>query len=122
MEINQIQELVNTLSFSHITWQILTPIIFSLCDIITGFIGAKIKNNISSSVMRKGLLHKALILIVLILSFIIDISFNLSFVSKFVSIYICVMECISIIENLKKSGINIPIFTNLIFGKEEEKK
>lgn len=35
-----IKLIMETLNFSNMTWQILTPIIFSFCDIITGFIQA----------------------------------------------------------------------------------
>ena len=34
----EIQEILQNLHFSSIYWQILAPCIFSLCDILTGFI------------------------------------------------------------------------------------
>lgn len=117
-----IKELIEVLNFSNIGWQILTPVIFSLFDIITGVIQAIINHDLDSSKMRSGLLHKILILIVIIMSFMIDITFSLNFVSKFVCIYVIFMECTSILENLKKAGIEIGSLTEIIKNKEERKK
>ena len=72
-----VQDLVNNLDFSSIAWQVLTPIIFSVVDIVTGFIQAVINNNVSSKVMRVGLLHKVLIVIVIITAFVGGLAFNL---------------------------------------------
>ena len=119
MELN---EIIETLDFSSILWQILTPIIFSLSDVLTGFIQAVINNNLDSKIMRQGLLHKVLIILLVILSFVVDRAFNLSIVSKIVCIYIIIMETISIFENLTKAGLNFGKLTDLlkIKGKEEK--
>ena len=119
MELN---EIIANLDFSSILWQILTPIIFSISDIITGFIQAVINNNLDSKIMRQGLLHKVLIILLVILSFVVDRSFNLPIVSKIVCIYIIMMETISIFENLTKAGLNFGKLTDLlkIKGKEEK--
>lgn len=119
MELN---EIIETLNFSSILWQILTPIIFSLSDVFTGFIQAVINNNLDSKIMRHGLLHKVLIILLVILSFIFDRAFNLLIVSKIVCIYIIIMETISIFENLTEAGLNFGKLTDLlkIKGKEEK--
>lgn len=119
MELN---EIIQTLDFSSILWQILTPIIFSLSDVLTGFIQAIINNNLDSKIMRQGLLHKILIILVVILSFVVDRTFNLPIISKIVCIYVIIMETISIFENLTKAGINFGKLTDLlkIKGKEEK--
>lgn len=120
-----IKVIIETLNFSNMTWQILTPIIFSICDIITGFIQAIINKNVDSTKMRTGLLHKILILVILILSFVLDSAFNLSICSKLVSIYIIIMELTSIVENITKAGINIGKLTeilNIWKGSEDNEK
>lgn len=119
MELN---EIIANLDFSSILWQILTPIIFSLSDVLTGFIQAVINNNLDSKIMRQGLLHKVLIILLVILSFVVDKTFNLPIVSKIVCIYIIIMETISIFENLSKAGLNFGKLTDLlkIKGKEEK--
>ena len=100
-------EIIKDLNFSSVTWQIITPLIFSVADFITGYIQAVINHDVQSKKMRVGLLHKTLIFLVILLSFIIHFSFNLNYVSSFVCVYVTFMEIISILENLKKAGINI---------------
>lgn len=109
-----LENLINTLNFSSIIWQIATPLIFSLCDVITGFIQAIINNEVQSKVMREGLLHKSLIIIIVFLSFVASLTFNISLISKAVCIYVIVMETMSIVENLGKAGIKIEIIDKIL--------
>lgn len=46
------QELIQNLEFSNIIWQIVAPLIFSLFDIITGYIQSVINKNTDSTIMR----------------------------------------------------------------------
>lgn len=117
----EIQEIINTLNFSSIAWQIITPICFSLADILTGFIQAVINKNVDSQIMRTGLLHKVLIILVIILSFILDLAFNLKFISKIVCCYVVVMEIMSILENLQKAGIDLKNLGEILKKKGSEK-
>lgn len=113
-------EIIQSLSFSSILWQILAPILFSLGDIITGFIQAVINNDVDSTKMRTGLLHKILLILILFLSILLDITFNLSFCSKSVSIYIIVMEILSICENLTKAGVEMGYLSEILkIGRSE---
>ena len=109
-----LENLINTLNFSSIIWQIATPLIFSLCDVLTGFIQAIINNEVQSKVMREGLLHKSLIIIIVFLSFVASLTFNISLISKTVCIYVIVMETMSILENLGKAGIKIEIIDKIL--------
>ena len=102
-----IQEVINSLDFSSLAWQVFTPIIFSVVDILTGFIQAMINNSVSSKVMRVGLLHKILIIIVVMLGFVGGAAFNLPVIPKFICGYIVIMETISIFENLAKAGLDV---------------
>ena len=113
----EIQEILQNLNFSSIAWQILAPCIFSLCDVLTGFIQAVINKDVDSQVMRNGLLHKVLIIIIILLSFVADLSLNLSFVSKIVCGYVILMEITSILENLKKAGVDIGKLTEILKNK-----
>ena len=113
------EEFFMNLQFSNIIWQIVTPLIFSLADIISGYIQAVINKNVYSQVMREGLLHKMLLLVVLILSFIMQFAFNLNFISIAVCLYICIMETTSILENLKKAGIELKI-TDFLKGSDKK--
>lgn len=118
----ELHEIIDSLNFSSILWQILTPIIFSLSDILTGFIQAVINNELDSKIMRQGLLHKCMIILLVILSFVADFTFNLHFISKIVCIYVILMETVSICENLTKAGVNVEKLSDLlkIKGKEEK--
>ena len=109
-----LENLINTLNFSSIIWQIATPLIFSLCDVLSGFIQAIINNEVQSKVMREGLLHKSLIIIIVFLSFVASLTFNISLISKAVCIYVIVMETMSIVENLGKAGIKIEIIDKIL--------
>ena len=105
-----IQNIIENLDFSSLGWMIATPIIFSILDIVTGFIQAVINHDVQSSKMRVGLLHKILICIVLLAGFVFGLSFNLPVIPKFISGYIVIMEVISIFENLKKAGLDFSVF------------
>lgn len=118
----EIPEIIDTLNFSSIGWQILTPLIFSIADVITGFIQAVINKNVDSQVMRTGLLHKTLITITVLLSFVADLAFSLNFISRIVCIYVVIMETISILENLKKAGIEVGKLTSILLDKGKEGK
>ena len=112
------EELVQTLSFSNIIWQVITPLIFSSLDILTGYIQAVINKNVDSKVMREGLLHKCLLIVAIVIGYVVEYAFGLSAVSSVITIYICVMELMSILENIKKAGIDLKIL-DFLKNKEE---
>ena len=114
-----IQEILSTLNFSSLTWQILSPIIFSIADVITGFIQAIINKDVDSTKMRNGLLHKVLIITIILLSFIADVTFSLNFISQIVCGYVIIMEVMSIAENITKAGLDITILSNILKVKKK---
>ena len=113
------EQFFNNLQFSNIIWQIITPLIFSVADIVTGYIQAVINKNVDSKVMREGLLHKILLIVIMILSFIMQFAFGVKFISVCVCLYICLMETTSILENLQKAGIELKI-TDFLKGSEKD--
>lgn len=120
-----INDLIQNLQFVNIFWELITPLIFMLADVITGIIQAVINKNLDSKVMREGLLRKAILVVILILSVTLEKAFGMQVISKIVSIYLIVMEILSIAENITKAGINIPKFSELLkspIEKEEEEK
>lgn len=112
------EELMQTLTFSNIVWQVITPLIFSGLDILTGYIQAVINKNVDSKVMREGLLHKCLLIVAIVIGYVVEYAFGLNAVSGVITIYICVMELMSIAENVKKAGIDLKIF-EILKNKEE---
>ena len=116
-----LENIITSLNFTTIGWQIIAPILFMLFDILTGFIQAVINKNVDSSIMRKGLLHKVLLIIVMTASFILDFTFHLPVISIVICIYIIIMEIVSILENLEKAGFNVGKLKEIFKGKEENK-
>lgn len=113
-------EILESLNFTNLVWQILTPLAFMLADIITGIIQAVINKNLDSQKMREGLLRKLGLILIIILGFIIRYAFNIPIISKAIVIYILVMETLSILENLKKAGIDFGKFGELLKVKADE--
>lgn len=116
----EIMKMLEKLHYTNLLWQIITPLIFSLVDIITGYIQAVINNNVDSQKMRIGLLHKCLILLVIILSYIIQFAFGLNYIAGFVCIYVVLMELVSIAENLQKAGLDIGKLADILKDKKED--
>lgn len=112
-------KILDQLDFSSVLWQIMTPVIFSMADIVTGLIQAIINKNLDSQKMRMGLLHKTLLIIIILLGFTLDFTFNLNFVSRSICIFVISMEIVSIAENLKKAGIPIGKVANVIKTKSD---
>lgn len=108
-----VEQIFQNANFTSIIWQIATPLIFMLADIITGYIQAVINHDVQSKIMRQGLLHKVLLILIIILSFVINFAFGMNTISIGVCLYICVMEVTSILENLKKAGLDLK-FTSFI--------
>lgn len=114
------ENLVQTLTFSSILWQVLTPLIFSGLDILTGYIQAVINKNVDSKVMREGLLHKCLLIIAIVIGYVVEFAFGISAVAQAITVYICIMEVMSILENLKKAGLDLGKLGEILKNKEEK--
>ena len=117
-----IEQIINSLNFTTIFWQAGATLIFMVADIITGLIQAVINKNLDSQKMREGILRKALLILVVILSFISQYAFNIPAISKVVCIYIIIMEVISIFENLKKSGVDLGKLGEILKIKSDNKE
>lgn len=115
-----IEQIITSLNFTNIFWQGGATLIFMIADIISGVIQAIINKNLDSQKMREGILRKMLLILVVILSFIFQYAFNIPAISKVVCIYLIVMEIISIMENLKKAGIDLGKLGELLKVKQEE--
>lgn len=115
-----LETIINNLHFTSLLWQVLATLIFMVADIISGFVSALIQKNVDSQKMREGLLRKMLLILIIALSFIIQYAFNITLISKIVCIYIIIMEVISILENLKKAGIDLGKLGELLKIKQDE--
>ena len=115
-----LQYFIEHLNFANTFWQIGTTLFFMLGDIISGVVSAVILKNLDSQKMREGLLRKVLLILIVLLGFVVGGAFKITFVSKAVCIYIIVMETISILENVKKAGIDLGKLGELLKIKQEE--
>lgn len=115
-----IEQIITSLNFTNIFWQGGATLIFMIADIVSGVIQAIINKNLDSQKMREGILRKMLLILVVILSFIFQYAFNIPAISKVVCIYLIVMEIISIMENLKKAGIDLGKLGELLKVKQED--
>lgn len=114
-----LEQIISSLNFTNIFWQGGATLIFMIGDIISGIVQAVINKNLDSQKMREGILRKILLILVVILSFIFQYAFNIPAISKVVCIYIIIMEIISILENLKKAGIDLGKLGDLLKIKNE---
>lgn len=114
------EELIKTLTFSNIFWQVITPLIFSGLDILTGYIQAVINKNVDSKIMREGLLHKCLLIVAIVVGYVVEFAFGIQAVAQVITIYICVMEVMSILENLQKAGIDLGKLGDILKKKEDK--
>lgn len=114
------EDLAQTLSFTSVAWQIITPLIFSGLDILTGYIQAVINKTVDSKVMREGLLHKCLLIVAILIGYIVEYAFGIKAVAQVITVYICVMEVMSIAENLKKAGVDLGKLGDILKNKEDK--
>ena len=115
-----IEQIINSLNFSSLLWQVVGTLVFMIADVISGFISAVIQKNVDSQKMREGLLRKILLILIIALSFIVQYAFGITSISKVVCIYIIVMEVISILENIKKAGIDLGKLGEILNIKQDE--
>lgn len=90
-------------------WGIVLACLMMCADVLTGFIVAVINNEVSSTVMRKGLLHKVLTLILIAACLVIEIALTHMVVLPYdiptcevVCGYVVMMELASVLENIGK--------------------
>lgn len=107
---------------------ILITIGFSVLDVLTGYIGAMVKKNVSSSKMRKGLLKKAIQVVVIAAAFLmqwgqtlVDIGLKIP-VLTITCLFMIWMEFTSILENADKitGGKLKGLVDKIRPGKDEE--
>lgn len=90
-------------------WSILLACVMMCADVVVGFIQAAINNQLSSTKMRQGLLHKVLILILIFVCLAIEIGISHTVKLPYdiptcgvVCGYVIIMELVSILENIAR--------------------
>lgn len=89
------------------SWGIALACVMMVADMVVGFIVAIINEELSSNKMRKGLLHKALMLVLIFVCLAIEIGISHTVALPYdvptcevVCGYIAVMELMSVLENI----------------------
>lgn len=100
-------------------------LVLNAIDIISGFIKAVDKKEITSKKMKNGLINKAMIWVIVCLSYLLkdiapkEFGINVDLV-PLVAVYYVVMEAISIVENVS-AYLPIPAFITNMLKQAEEK-
>lgn len=100
-------------------------LLLNAIDIISGFIKAVDKKEITSKKMKDGLINKAMIWVIVCLSYLLkdiapkEFGINIDLV-PLVAVYYVVMEAISIVENVS-AYLPIPAFITNMLKQAEEK-
>lgn len=91
------------------SWSILLACVMMCADVVVGFLQAAINNQLSSTKMRQGLLHKVLILILIFVCLAIEIGISHTVKLPYdiptcgvVCGYVIIMELVSILENIAR--------------------
>lgn len=89
------------------SWGIALACVMMVADVVVGFIAAVINEELSSTKMRRGLLHKALMLVLIFVCLAIEIGISHTVALPYdvptcevVCGYIVIMELISVLENI----------------------
>ena len=109
------EEIIKTLTFSNIIWQIITPIILCVLDILAEYIQNLINKKVKN--IRENFLHKSLFVLAIIIGYVIEFAFELQEVAQAITIYICFIELMSILENLKNAGLDLKEIKNNLINK-----
>lgn len=87
----------------------LVPLIFMLCDVVSGLAKAYVQKNIISHKMRSGIIKKCGEMMIILLTALVVYSVQWPHqIIAIVSLYMIMMEIISIMENLDGIGVPIP--------------
>lgn len=91
------------------SWGIALACVMMAADMVAGFVAAAINRELSSSKMRKGLLHKVLMLVLIFACLAIEIGISHTVALPYdvptcevVCGYTVIMELISVLENVAK--------------------
>lgn len=88
-------------------WAIIAALVMMAVDIVSGFAGAVVRGEVSSTKMREGLGHKAMLVIVIFVAILLqiftlhigDMGWSFPLITP-ACIYIVVMELASVLENV----------------------
>lgn len=88
-------------------WAIAAALVMMLFDVVSGFVGALVRGSVSSTKMREGIGHKAMLILLVVLAIFVqtftlhigDMGWTIPLITP-VCVYIIVMEVASVVENV----------------------
>lgn len=114
------------------SWGIALACVMMVADVVVGFIVAVINEELSSNKMRKGLLHKALMLVLIFVCLAIEIGISHTVALPYdvptcevVCGYIVVMELMSVLESIANGYPELkdsPLFKLFNLGNKDNGK
>lgn len=88
---------------------LISLIVITVLDYVTGIAKAIHNKNLSSEVGMKGIIKKVLLLIIVAVAFVIEnLIGNMFPLREFVIVFFICNEAISILENVAQTGVKIP--------------
>lgn len=100
--------MINEIEFTNDFWCVALPILLCIIDVVTGYVNAWKRNELSSKKMRDGLAKKFGEIVLCLLGWLGYLSFGMKLIAVFPTFYIVTMEVTSIFENLDNLGVPIP--------------
>lgn len=98
-----------TVHFVNRWFVLVVPMVLMALDVLVGFLNAWRKEEIKSSALRDGIMHKFGEVLIIVIALFLQYTIALpKEVTIFASVYIIIMELISILENLAKLGVKVP--------------
>ena len=87
-------------------WAVIAACVMMAMDVVTGFTGAVVTKTVSSTRMREGIGHKAMLMLLIVLAVLVqtfslhigDMGWSIPLIVP-VCVYIVVMEVASVVEN-----------------------
>lgn len=87
-------------------WAVIAACVMMAMDVVTGFTGAVVTKTVSSTKMREGIGHKAMLMLLIVLAVLVqtfslhigDMGWSIPLIVP-VCVYIVVMEVASVVEN-----------------------
>ena len=102
------EQLINEIHWTSISWCIIAPILLIILDVLTGIAIAWKNDDYKSTIMRAGLSKKFGEIVYIIVGIITKYALGIDIILYFLVGYICVMEISSLAENCDKLGVAMP--------------
>lgn len=102
------EQIINELHWTSISWCIIAPIILIILDVLTGIAIAWRNDDFKSAIMRAGLSKKFGEIVYVLVGIMTKYALGTDIILYFLVGYICIMEVSSLLENCDELGVKMP--------------